>query len=435
MPAPSAALRLLAEGDLYSARRLFLAECVVEGSPLGWVAAEVAQLDERCVRSCAADWRAALDALIATKDSLHIISRAHERHAATSRWVEGECAGSRLDPWLCHTVGNQSRSVLRLPALRDISLRVTLGGWAPVRERPPSVIRLEQDGFLRPFDVSTVLWPAGFLLAQWASDADQCHRWRRSGLPILELGAGVGAPSIGLAKVCGSTVRVIATDGAGSSLALLAANVQLNGVAGRVQIENFDWHSDDDLERVVAMGPFAAVIGAALQLEKWLDRLWYVLCRLTQAVGPGSRHQCRSGDMVACSAASDVQGLTGLSTSIQVGSVHEDYLDGGLNSKKHEMETEDKGDGARIYRPAQAGTLVVLVHNVAALPKPPPVSMLVETQRRSGLDYGVHTSWNESESDFEVVLLESMSARDQIEVDRGMNDEQKGGSREEPVVL
>ena len=33
------------------------------------------------------------------------------------------------------------------------------------------LMRVEQDGWLRPFDMPTVMWPAGFLLAQWASGA------------------------------------------------------------------------------------------------------------------------------------------------------------------------------------------------------------------------------------------------------------------------
>ena len=51
-----------------------------------------------------------------------------------------------------------------------------VGGWYEwFYERSPlasyyKLRDLEQDGFLRPFDVATVLWPAEYLLAFWAAD-------------------------------------------------------------------------------------------------------------------------------------------------------------------------------------------------------------------------------------------------------------------------
>ena len=43
----------------------------------------------------------------------------------------------------------------------------------------------------------------------------------------------------------------------------------------------FDWRSDADLEAVRAMGPFTAIVGAALRFEEWWPRLWKVLTVLS----------------------------------------------------------------------------------------------------------------------------------------------------------
>ena len=52
----------------------------------------------------------------------------------------------------------------------------------------------------------TVLWPAGYLLAQWASGG--CAKVSR-GAKVIELGAGVGAASVACAL---SGAHVLATD-------------------------------------------------------------------------------------------------------------------------------------------------------------------------------------------------------------------------------
>ena len=75
-----------------------------------------------------------------------------------------------------------------------------------VRLPTGQLLRIEQDGFLRPFDMPTVLWPAGYLLAQWASGG--CTKVAR-GAKIIELGAGVGAASVACAL---SGAHVLATD-------------------------------------------------------------------------------------------------------------------------------------------------------------------------------------------------------------------------------
>ena len=230
-----------------------------------------------------------MDALLAHSGHLESVRRAHLRHFArlgglmweprlvecfadprahhgtraggwetccsTLRSLRSSRCGGDLAPRAsaCCAFGNASRSFLRIPALRE--------AWVQVRLPTGTLLRLEQDGWLRPFDMPTVLWPAGFLLAQWAAGG-ACA----AGLRVLELGAGVGAPSIACAL---SGARVLATDVAPTSLALIEANAGLNGVAAAaLRTARFDWHSDADLERVAAGGPYDLVMGAALQFER-----------------------------------------------------------------------------------------------------------------------------------------------------------------------
>jgi predicted nicotinamide N-methyase len=149
------------------------------------------------------------------------------------------------------------------------------------------LLRFEQDGFLRPFDVATVLWPAGYLLAQWIGN--QCTGLQ--GKRVLELGAGIGAVSITAAE-CGASV--VATDKELRSLGLTMANSVSNGipiadsqsgasaVAG-LTVQKFDWSDVTDLERILDAGPFDLVLGAALQFESRWDELWPLLQRLSSS--------------------------------------------------------------------------------------------------------------------------------------------------------
>jgi hypothetical protein len=151
-----------------------------------------------------------------------------------------------------------------LPALLEPRVRVALG--------PLGAATLAQDGFLRPYDVATTLWPAGAALAD--AVAADCGAF--AGKRVLELGAGVGAPSVALAR-CGA--RAVATDVAWRSLGLVAANALGNGVAaslgggaadGAVAVAILDWTDDAALDAFAAdWGPFDAVVGASLVFETW----------------------------------------------------------------------------------------------------------------------------------------------------------------------
>lgn len=297
---------LVARGDLFAARHLAVQGAWRFQSATGPFATATSKmaLDESTVKECAADFTESVGHLLDRPEHEHLIDEAHSRHrteltaqpaprrgrrvsacfgdedqedgwlrcCSSLRATATDCFASAQEHWACCNIGpNGTRAFLRLPALREISLTLRLPTGA--------LIRMAQDGLLRPFDVPTVLWPGGYLLAQFASDPRHCAAWR--GGTVLELGSGVGAVAVA-AVGCGTTV--LATDAAPRSLALTRANAALNGVPReRLRTMRFDWESDSDLARVAGEGPFAAVIGASLEFERWPSRFWSVVERLASA--------------------------------------------------------------------------------------------------------------------------------------------------------
>ncbi len=122
--------------------------------------------------------------------------------------------------------------------------------------RPPSADELideaafDEDEFL-PYWAE--LWPSGLALAEVVSALDV------RGLHVLELGAGLGLPS--LAAALGGA-DVLATDWAGDAVELLRANAARNGI--RLRAERVRW---DDPEPLLRDPPWDIVLGADLLYE------------------------------------------------------------------------------------------------------------------------------------------------------------------------
>ncbi|KAL1525265.1 hypothetical protein AB1Y20_020130 [Prymnesium parvum] len=359
---------LVARGDLYAARRAALAFSTAP--PAGFLAA--GRWDEPAAGRCAREWVEAVDALLSAPNHLTLIDEAHRRVAlqlgaprlaancstgglaARGGW-EACCSSLRMGSGKCEAASEaalapccafspRSRAFLRIPAIREIWVRVGVASGAE--------IHIEQDGFLRPFDTPTVLWPAGYLLTLWASEPATCEQWK--GARVLELGTGVGTPSIAAAK-CGASM-VIATDIELRSLALAQANAALNQVpAERFQAQRFDWHNDSELQHLLQhAAPFTAVLGAALMFEGWTQRMWTVLRRLTEA---------------------------------------------------------------------SPGAVIVLAHSTGSLKAPP--DDFVE-ERVSGIRYGMHTAWNDHESDFELQILRRRALQTSQPLSRALPASDKG---------
>ena len=122
--------------------------------------------------------------------------------------------------------------------------------------RPPSADELideaafDEDEFL-PYWAE--LWPSGVALACVVASLDV--RGRR----VLELGAGLGLPSLAAALRGGD---VLATDWADEAVALLRANAERNGI--ELRAERVRW---DEPAALLRGAPWDVVLGADLLYE------------------------------------------------------------------------------------------------------------------------------------------------------------------------
>jgi predicted nicotinamide N-methyase len=147
---------------------------------------------------------------------------------------------------------------------------VRLAGRELALLRPPSADELideetfDEDEFL-PYWAE--LWPSGLALARTVAGLEL------DGLRVLELGAGLGLPSLAAAL---RGAAVLATDWADDAVALLRENAARNGIVLRA--ERVRW---DEPGPLLAGAPWELVLGADLLYERRnADRLLELLPRL-----------------------------------------------------------------------------------------------------------------------------------------------------------
>ncbi len=100
----------------------------------------------------------------------------------------------------------------------------------------------------------SVLWRSGVALARELDPA------RVAGLRVVELGCGLGVPSLAAAR---AGAEVLATDASAEALALLGRNARENEF--ELQTAVVDWRRPDDLVR---RGPFDLVLAADVLYER-----------------------------------------------------------------------------------------------------------------------------------------------------------------------
>jgi predicted nicotinamide N-methyase len=100
----------------------------------------------------------------------------------------------------------------------------------------------------------SVLWRSGVALAR------ELDGVALRGLRIVELGCGLGVPSIAAAR---AGADVLATDACAEALTLVARNAHLNGV--RIETATVDWAEPDELVR---RAPFDLVLAADVLYER-----------------------------------------------------------------------------------------------------------------------------------------------------------------------
>jgi predicted nicotinamide N-methyase len=139
------------------------------------------------------------------------------------------------------------------PALLDLRVRrVALPGRDAflVQPRDWEELRQQEGAASRPVPFWATLWPSGLTLARRLA-ADPPPRGAR----VLELGCGLGLPSIVAAR---AGARVLATDGSGDAAAFAAHGLALNELVGDVAVA--DWGDDGDA--LVRRGPWDLVLAA-----------------------------------------------------------------------------------------------------------------------------------------------------------------------------
>src|SRR5437879_1509077 len=164
--------------------------------------------------------------------------------------------GRVLGPALRSAPGSRRR---RRRSLRSALIEDTfdLAGRQVTLLRPPNADELidedafDDDEFL-PYWAE--LWPSGIALAEVVD------RLALRGKRVLELGAGLGIPSL-VAALGGADV--LATDWAEDAVSLLRENAERNGIALRV--EPVRW---DEPEPLVRGAPWDVVLGADLLYEE-----------------------------------------------------------------------------------------------------------------------------------------------------------------------
>lgn len=171
--------QLISAGDLSSARAVALQHSLERPAPPSpfTSALPAAGLNKERSSECVESWRDQVSRLLEREGALSLISSAHAIHNGRPRYSElapahqcsdlelydlvGMCC-SRLQSArpshcprsinACCEVGNGPVAALHLPALREPSLTLRL----PSSGR---LLSIEQDGWLRPFDVATVQLP------------------------------------------------------------------------------------------------------------------------------------------------------------------------------------------------------------------------------------------------------------------------------------
>jgi predicted nicotinamide N-methyase len=163
--------------------------------------------------------------------------------------------------------GRRARRSLRTALIED---RIEVAGRAISFLRPPSADELideaafDEDEFL-PYWAE--LWPSGIALARAVGRLDL------GGVRVLELGAGLGLPS--LAAALGGA-DVLATDWADDAVELLRANAERNGISLRAEVVRWD-----EPEALLREAPWPLVLGADLLYElRNADTLLELLPRL-----------------------------------------------------------------------------------------------------------------------------------------------------------
>jgi predicted nicotinamide N-methyase len=158
-------------------------------------------------------------------------------------------SGDPLRASLAEQLGRLRSGDDALPeALLDLT-RQTVAGMTLIRPRDWDELRHVEGGAGRGVPYWALLWPSGLALAEELSAG-----WDLAGKRVLELGCGLGAPSV-VAAARGA--QVVAVDSAPEAVVFTAHNLALNTLEGEVAL--VDWR---DARALADGAPFDLVIAA-----------------------------------------------------------------------------------------------------------------------------------------------------------------------------
>ncbi len=143
---------------------------------------------------------------------------------------------------------------------------IDVGGFRLALERPEDAEALiDEDAFADDefLPCWAERWPAGIALAEHVAREGPCvestQSWNRAPVRVLELGCGLGLPSLAAAR---GGAEVVAVDWSADAVALLERNAGRNVV--RLRAVTADWRDSD---AVAALGPFDLVVAADVLYE------------------------------------------------------------------------------------------------------------------------------------------------------------------------
>lgn len=217
-------------------------------------------------------------------------------NACCSFWHWSDSSASKcIDSDFCCEIVEGTDHHLILPALTEPNIKIRL-------KNRTEVIEIEQDGLLQLYDVSGVLWPAGYLLGLCLSDPVKCgveeilDAMSNVERPhVLELGTGVGFASIALSKTArrhSISPVVFATDVSKSALDLTVTNAYRNEVKDMIVAIEADYNDVGalmELKSTISLScdeqeqqGFDIIIGSSLQslFDGTQDKntpLWFTL--------------------------------------------------------------------------------------------------------------------------------------------------------------
>jgi predicted nicotinamide N-methyase len=155
------------------------------------------------------------------------------------------------------------------PALLDVRVQ-EIGGLFVARPRDWEQLRHEEGGAGRAVPYWAQPWPSGIALAELVAPP--------AGASVLEIGCGLGLPSLAAAR---AGARVLATDGSLEAVAYTAHSFALNELDGEAAV--VDWGTQSDA--LAARGPWDLVLAAdVLYLQANVELALRLLPRL---VAPG----------------------------------------------------------------------------------------------------------------------------------------------------